>query len=199
MTTPAAPYPPGREKRPQLRTDRLLLRLPELEDVPAILSFHHENAAHFAPTDPPKPAGFETEGFWRERMPLLQAAWEAEQSLNLHLFFPGSPELVGTASFSQMFRGPFQACYLGYKIAQRHEGKGLMHEALARAIDFVFRDLNFHRIMANHLPENARSAAVLKRLGFVKEGLAKEYLLINGAWRDHVLNSLTNPHWRKDG
>jgi ribosomal-protein-alanine N-acetyltransferase len=44
--------------------------------------------------------------------------------------------------------------------------------------------------MANHMPGNERSARLLKSLGFEEEGYAKEYLLINGKWEDHVLNSL---------
>ena len=49
--------------------------------------------------------------------------------------------------------------------------------------------------MANYMPDNLRSAALLKRLGFEVEGLAKNYLYINGQWRDHVLTSLTNADW----
>lgn len=37
------------------------------------------------------------------------------------------------------------------------------------------------------------SARLLERLGFVKEGYAREYLHIDGAWRDHVLTARTNP------
>ena len=51
--------------------------------------------------------------------------------------------------------------------------------------------LRLHRVQANHLPENQRSARLLQRLGFRVEGLAREYLYINGAWRDHVLTALT--------
>lgn len=36
----------------------------------------------------------------------------------------------------------------------------------------------------------------LHRLGFVVDGRAKKYLLINGQWEDHILTSLTNEHWR---
>ena len=39
------------------------------------------------------------------------------------------------------------------------------------------------------------SAALLARLGFVREGLARDYLYIGNAWRDHVLNALTNPRF----
>jgi len=43
------------------------------------------------------------------------------------------------------------------------------------------------------VPHNARSGRLLERLGFVNEGLAKDYLFIDGAWRDHVLTARLNP------
>ena len=95
-----------------------------------------------------------------------------------------------------MCRGPFQACSLGYAVAERFEGQGLMREALEAAIQFVFNELSFHRIMANHLPENFRSAGLLNRLGFKTEGLAPDYLHVGGQWRDHVLTALTHSNWR---
>ncbi|NJN00832.1 MAG: 30S ribosomal protein S5 alanine N-acetyltransferase, partial [Aquincola sp.] len=51
------------------------------------------------------------------------------------------------------------------------------------------------RVQANVLPDNTRSLALLDRLGFAREGLAREYLFIDGAWRDHVLTALVNPQW----
>ncbi len=181
-----------------IQTNRLTLRMAKPSDIPAILRYYKENEVRFAPTDPPKPEGFYTETFWTDRIQKIHKAWESEQSLDLCLFETGTPDMVGTVSFSQMFRGPFHACYLGYAIGGRHEGKGLMTEALEAAVRYVFDELNFHRIMANHLPENERSARVLKRLGFVVEGEAKDYLFINGEWRDHMLNALTNAKWRQN-
>jgi ribosomal-protein-alanine N-acetyltransferase len=40
------------------------------------------------------------------------------------------------------------------------------------------------------MPRNARSAAVLQKLGFDKEGVARDYLKINGRWEDHILTAL---------
>jgi ribosomal-protein-alanine N-acetyltransferase len=71
-----------------------------------------------------------------------------------------------------------------------------MSEALRAGIAYVFETLGFHRIQANHLPANERSARLLRRLGFSVEGYARDYLYINGAWRDHVLTSLTSPRPR---
>jgi ribosomal-protein-alanine N-acetyltransferase len=67
-----------------------------------------------------------------------------------------------------------------------------MSEALERAIRYLFDDLLLHRIEANHMPSNTRSAKLLARLGFEREGYARDYLFIDGAFRDHVLTSLTN-------
>jgi ribosomal-protein-alanine N-acetyltransferase len=57
--------------------------------------------------------------------------------------------------------------------------------------------LNLHRVMANYLPENERSARLLARLGFCIEGQANAYLQIAGAWRDHILTSLVNAQWHE--
>ena len=65
-----------------------------------------------------------------------------------------------------------------------------MFAALQMGLDYIFHNLNFHRIEANVMPENARSLKLLLRLGFAEHGVAKNYLQINGAWRDHVLLSV---------
>jgi len=90
-------------------------------------------------------------------------------------------------------RGAFQACHLGYALTESAQGQGLMHEVLTAAIAHVFDVMLLHRIMANYRPENERSARLLARLGFEREGKARAYLKINGVWADHVLTALINP------
>lgn len=102
---------------------------------------------------------------------------------------------MGVANLTQIARGPFQACYLGYSIAQSHERKGMMFEALETVVRFAFNDKRLHRIMANHLPNNGRSEKLLKRLGFRIDGSSPDYLFIQGQWREHILTSLTNRNW----
>jgi ribosomal-protein-alanine N-acetyltransferase len=71
-----------------------------------------------------------------------------------------------------------------------------MTEALKVAINYVFIELNLHRIMAAYIPHNQRSGRLLKRLGFLVEGYARDYLMIDGQWQDHILTSLINPNWQ---
>ena len=79
--------------------------------------------------------------------------------------------------------------------------RGLVGErvrALAAAIAYCFEEMKLHRIMANYMPTNERSARLLRKLGFVPEGFARDYLFLGGTWRDHVLTSLTNPNWKSE-
>ena len=54
----------------------------------------------------------------------------------------------------------------------------------------MFNDYKLHRIEANVMPKNKASLKVLKKLGFHEEGLAYNYLKINGKWEDHVYLAL---------
>lgn len=82
---------------------------------------------------------------------------------------------------------------MGYALAESAQGHGYMTEAARAGIEFIFQEIRLHRIMANYMPHNVRSAAVLQRLGFTIEGTARNYLFLADAWQDHVLTSLTNP------
>lgn len=66
----------------------------------------------------------------------------------------------------------------------------------ARDVRYAFDVLNLHRLETSYQPANERSGRVLRKLGFVVEGYARDYLLLNGSWRDGILVSLTNPDWR---
>jgi [ribosomal protein S5]-alanine N-acetyltransferase len=181
---------------PIIKTKRLRLRLPPVEAAPVMLAYVEENREHFAPWSPPDPPGYYTESYWRERLAAARTEFKRGQSMRLVFFERHRPEgpVVGDCNFTNIVRGPFQACYLGYKLDRRWVGQGLMYEALAAAITYVFNELKLHRIMANYMPVNERSGRLLRRLGFVVEGYARDYLFIAGDWRDHVLTALTNPN-----
>lgn len=182
----------------RLDTERLRLEIARPGHEAALARFFSENFdAHLARWSPPPPAGGHTEAWWRDRLPVFQQEFEAGLAARWIAFARegDGAEVIATANVTQVVRGPFQAAFLGYQVAARHEGKGLMSEALGAVVEHAFVAMRLHRLMANHVPENTRSRRVLERLGFVTEGLARDYLYIDGAWRDHVLTSLTNPRF----
>ena len=177
-----------------LQTARLRL-LPVNESLAAeVAAFYQRNAAHLAPWDPPSPPNFATEAFQRERLTKAAADVAAGALLRWWLQpLQDSSRLVGSIGLSQIARGAFQNAMLGYAIDAEFQGQGLMREALQAVIEHAFSpSVHLHRIQANVRPENGRSVALLQRLGFEDEGLAREYLFINGAWRDHRMFALRN-------
>ncbi|MEQ8951827.1 GNAT family protein, partial [Parvibaculum sp.] len=69
-------------------------------------------------------------------------------------------------------------------------GRGYVTAAVRALVPYVFEELRLHRLQAACLPENERSRAVLRKCGFTEEGIARGYLRINGAWRDHVVYAI---------
>lgn len=181
---------------PTIETDRLILRMATRKDVPAILNYYLANKEFLAAFEPTRSEGFYTYEFWQEQVEKSLFEFSYEQSLKLCLFLKGnSTSIIGKVNFHQMQRGVSQSCILGYSLAESEQGNGYMVEALKSAIDYLFINQQLHRITANYMPRNQRSANVLRRLGFVVEGYARDYLLINSKWEDHILTSLTNSQW----
>lgn len=98
---------------------------------------------------------------------------------------PDSNEIVGLININEIVAGSFQSGYLGYYGSVDHAGQGYMTEALRLAIRYAFEKLNLHRLEANIQPENTRSIALVRRVGFPKEGFSPKYLFVDGKWRDH--------------
>jgi ribosomal-protein-alanine N-acetyltransferase len=107
--------------------------------------------------------------------------------------------LVGVVNVSSIVRGGFQSGYMGYGAFASHAGRGLMTEGLRAVLGAVFGGLKLHRVEANIQPGNARSIALIRRLGFEKEGYSRRYLLIDGDWRDHERWALLAEDWSGAG
>jgi len=184
----------------RLTTDRLILRPPQLTDAPAIQQFCIANRHHLQRWQPLRPAGYFGLKAVEKRIAHVEQERLAGRALHFlvmtHSGDDAPEQIVGECNFSNIVLGVFQACHLGYALAAHAQSRGLMSEALRAAIAYAFDELALHRIMANYLPHNQRSARVLANLGFEREGLARGYLKINGEWADHVLTSLINPQAR---
>jgi ribosomal-protein-alanine N-acetyltransferase len=181
---------------PQIVTERLYIELAAPAHAAAHAGFFARNREHLARWDPPR-GEVESAGYWARALAASQRDFDAGRSVALVALSREEPVnlLVARVNFTQIARGAFHSCMLGFAIDRDHEGRGLMREALAASIDWVFGTLNLHRVQASHRPENMRSERLLARLGFEREGLARQYLFIDGAWRDHVINAKLNPRF----
>ena len=185
---------------PLLTGKRVELQISAAEDpneVENLLAFYQKNEDHLSQWDPQKSKDFFTLEFWQRWLEMALREFRQEVGLRFLIKKNDSKKLIGFASFTNIERGPFQNCRLGYKIDKDFQSQGLMTEALELGIDYIFRELALHRIEANYIPNNLASEKVLQKLGFEKHGLAPAYLHINGKWQDHILTSLRRENWPK--
>lgn len=182
-----------------LHTARLDLRATDVAMAAAVAAYLARNLEAHARWNPPMPEAFLTVEGQQQR---LEAAVRAEAEgtqIGWWLFLRDVGTLVGHVRLSQIARGPFHSAMLGYAIDHAHERRGLMHEALEAVLADAFGPrVGLHRVQANARPDNERSLALLEKLGFEREGLSRQYLFIDGAWRDHVLTARIAPDWPVD-
>ena len=179
---------------PTLTTSRLIVEHMAPGHADALADFFRRNEQHLAPWDPPRPAGITEPEFWAAECERAVEDYAHGAVVRWVLRLRAVPvQVIGRINYTQIVRGPFHSCMLGYAIDHAHEGRGLMREGLEATIAHMFAVAGLHRIQANYVPQNTRSGRLLERLGFASEGLAKDYLFIGGAWRDHVLTARINP------
>ena len=104
--------------------------------------------------------------------------------------------IVGFLNLSEIIRGKLQQAFLGYGGVAGFTGRGYMTEAMDLVLERAFGPLALHRVEANIQPGNPTSIALARRVGFEKEGFSPEYLMIDGAWRDHERWAIRERVWR---
>ncbi|HHF3196109.1 TPA: ribosomal protein S5-alanine N-acetyltransferase [Vibrio diabolicus] len=177
----------------------LLLRTAEIGDADMIAEYFQANREYLKPFEPKREEAFFSVNGWLQKLIKLNELHRMGLGYYCLLVRASSGEMLGTVSFSNLSRFPFYSCNVGYSLAEKAQGHGYMRRGLTMACDYMFNVQKLHRIQAGYMPYNKRSEAVLEHVGFNREGYAKDYLLINGEWQDHVLTSLINPNWQPEG
>lgn len=153
------------------------LRPAGVADAEAFAALYSANRDFLAPFDPIRPDDFYTVEGQRARL---------ARSIGTYAILDGD-EVAGTLGISNVVLGAFRSANVGYWVAADRNGRGIATLAVAAAIEVAFGELGLHRLEAATLVENAASQRVLEKNSFERIGLATRYLLIAGAWRDHVL------------
>jgi len=160
-----------------------------LDDVPALAGLHRANREFLAPWEPARDEDFYT--VQGQRAVVEGALARHEQGSVLpHVILDDSGEVAGRITLSEIARGPFESCSVGYWVGAAANGRGLATRAVREIAGLAFGALGLHRVQAATLLDNLRSQRVLERNGFVRFGMAPAYLRIAGRWQDHLLYQL---------
>jgi len=146
--------------------------------------------AFLKPWEPRWPADDLTRVGFRRRLIRQDRDRLDDQAYTFLLFREDDHALLGGLTLGNIRRGVAQCGTLGYWMGEPFAGQGYMSKGVAAALRHAFNDLRLHRVEAACAPHNDRSRRLLERLGFQHEGFARAYLLIDGAWQDHLLFGL---------
>lgn len=85
---------------------------------------------------------------------------------------------------------------IGYWLGKAFWGRGITTEALELVTLHAFRELNFLRLFALPFADNAPSARILEKAGYVREGLLRSSCVKYGEPKDQLLYARVNSEWR---
>lgn len=83
------------------------------------------------------------------------------------------PEPIGNISVVGI-DNKVDAAIMGYCMSRAHWGKGIMAEALTAVIAFLFDQVGFNRVEADHDPNNPASGRVMEKSGMRHEGILRQ-------------------------
>jgi len=171
---------------PLLSAGPVYLRAPAAEDHDAWVRLREQSRAHLTRWEPDwRPAETTFDAF-RLRLKAYERQFRARSGVAFHIFERGG-RLAGGVTLSDIRRHAAQSTTIGYWIGAPFLRRGYGLAAVEAATAYAFDALHLNRVEAACQPGNVASRSLLEKAGFTEEGLARDYLFINGAWRDHVL------------
>ncbi len=174
----------------EISDQHYVLRLPRYADYRQWQKIRSESRYFLEPWEPTWRSDELTESAFRSRVIRNEQEFASGQAVPLLLFSRADQVLLGGLTIGYIRRGAAQCAMIGYWMGERHAGQGHMLAALKLAVSYIFSSLQLHRIEAACIPDNHRSIRLLEKAGFQREGYLREYLKINGEWRDHVMYSI---------
>ncbi|MCI0184946.1 GNAT family N-acetyltransferase [Sulfoacidibacillus ferrooxidans] len=179
----------------RLNSERVYIRRMENEDLEALLDLRLRNRHFFKPFQPITLDSHYTVEGQQEILEKIYHDWNSGSGYGFGIFLTNDDRLIGRVNLSNVARGAWESCTLGYFIDENCNGQGFASEAVHLAIGFAFGPAELHRVQAAVMPRNAGSTRVLEKVGFRYEGFSEFYLKINGVWEDHNLYSITRERW----
>ncbi|NVK34420.1 MAG: GNAT family N-acetyltransferase [Rhodobacteraceae bacterium] len=173
----------------------LLLRPPSMSDFESWSETRMASREFLRPWEPAWPENDLTKPAFRRRLKRYAREREEGRSLAMLLVTAKTNAVIGGVTLANIRRGVSQNVTLGYWMGVQNAGKGYMTRAVTAVLPFCYHTLRLHRVEAACLPTNERSMRLLRTVGFRQEGYARNYLLINGRWQDHMLFSCLAEDW----
>ena len=172
---------------PAIDGRNVVLRWPDGEDFVAWARLREISRDFLTPWEPAWPPDDLTRSAFRRRIRRYTEDQRNDLSYTFFIFHKQDQALVGGLTIANVRRGVAQTGSIGYWMGEPYARRGYMSDAVKAVAPFAFGALALHRLDAACIPTNTASSRLLEKCGFRYEGLARQYLCINGQWHDHFL------------
>ena len=170
---------------PELETERLLLRQITTDDAAEIFFLRSDEGVMRYIDRERAQSIQDAEAFIKK----ISADIDSNDSIIWALALKEHPmKLIGTICLWHFQKEHFRA-ETGYVLIPEFWKKGIMKEALVKALDYGFDTVGLHSIEAHIHPDNAASAALLEATGFEREAYYKENFYFRGRFLDTAVYS----------
>jgi [ribosomal protein S5]-alanine N-acetyltransferase len=176
----------------KLEGRQIFVRFLEESDALALQQLYKKNKEFFQTYSPRRSEEFYT---YERHLKTIKQSIEGrkiDREYSFGIFLKETDELIGDIDLTGVLRNALQSSYIGYSLDQAHNGKGYTTEAVKLVVEYGFKQLHLHRIVAGVMPANIGSIRVLEKAGFEKEGICRQNVKINGNWEDHYQLSIIN-------
>ncbi|GGF78333.1 N-acetyltransferase GCN5 [Azorhizobium oxalatiphilum] len=150
---------------PVLETERLVLRAPRIEDVPAVAALANNHRIAEMTANLPYPYRLSDARTFVETL----AQGPDATTFALFLKSEGNQEFAGMCSFGR--RPPETVHEIGYWIGEPFWGKGIATEAMRAVIDYAFSETDIDQLAAAARVVNPASRRVLEKCAFQWSGV----------------------------
>ncbi len=181
---------------PVLGGGEITLRAAQLTDYHSWIALRERSRAHLTKWEPDWLEKDVTLDAFRARLRLHERLHRTGAALSLLAFLnpvgPNrTPEMIGGVTLSDIRLHASHSATIGYWIGEGHLQKGYGLACVRLVLGYAFNERRLNRVEAACQPGNLASRALLAKAGFREEGHARDYLYINGRWRDHLLFAAT--------
>jgi len=173
-----------------LEGENCYLRILTEDDADVFTEVLRANKFYWSVFEPRQEASFFTVVTQKEKIRESLYQMRDQREYNFGIFDSRTSELIGHISLYSIKRLPFSSGFVGYSIDEQQTGKGIGTEAVSLVTKFAFEKVALHRIEAYVSPRNTGSIIVLERSGYLREGLLRQLLYINGVWEDHYMYAM---------
>lgn len=168
-----------------LKGEKVYLKVLTADDAEDLLNYYKRNREFLSQYEPKREESFYTIDVQKQSLIQSYKEYLRDEGVHFGIFRDGN--MIGRIRISNIVQGVFRNAFIGYSIDQQCQGNGYMKEAVKLVLSYAYEELELHRIEATTLVDNIRSQGVLRGCGFTELGVSKDYLFLNGKWRDHII------------